>query len=99
MAVRMLVVGALLLWSAGPAQAAVLHVRAGATTGGGTYGSLAEGQAASPPRATTGGGTYGSLAEVQAASSPGDTIVVDPAPRDAPPLDGGIELKPGQRLE
>src|SRR3954447_20796942 len=78
MAVRMLVVGALLLWSAGPAQAAVLHVRAGATTGGGTYGSLAE---------------------VQAASSPGDTIVVDPAPRDAPPLDGGIELKPGQRLE
>src|SRR3954447_10715055 len=38
---------------------------------------------------------FGSLAEVEAASGPGDTIVVDPA---GAALDGGIALKPGQRL-
>ncbi|WP_050760870.1 hypothetical protein [Aeromicrobium marinum] len=38
---------------------------------------------------------FGSLAEAEAASAPGDTIVVLPSPKV---LDGGIELKPGQRL-
>src|SRR6185437_11659166 len=41
---------------------------------------------------------FNSLALVQAASGPGDTIVVLPSPLSAPPLDGGIALKPGQRL-
>jgi hypothetical protein len=37
-----------------------------------------------------------SLAAVEAASRPGDRIVVEPADR---PLDGGILLQPGQRLQ
>jgi hypothetical protein len=41
---------------------------------------------------------FNSLALVQAASGPGDTIVVLPSPLSVPPLDGGIALKPGQRL-
>ncbi|RDI44854.1 hypothetical protein [Nocardia mexicana] len=41
---------------------------------------------------------FGSLEAVERAGSPGDTIVVLPAPRNAPPLDGGIALKPGQQL-
>lgn len=67
----------------GTADAAVVHVRAGAHPGG-------DGSAAAP---------FGSLDDVQAAAGPDDTIVVDPAPRDVAPLDGGIALKPGQRLE
>src|SRR4051794_40828496 len=39
---------------------------------------------------------FASLDAVEAAAGPGDTIVIDPAPA---PLDGGIQLKPGQRLE
>jgi hypothetical protein len=64
----------------GTADAAVLHVRAGASAGG-------NGSAAAP---------FASLADVQAASAPSDTIVVD---RASAALDGGIALKPGQRLE
>jgi hypothetical protein len=41
---------------------------------------------------------FNSLALVQAASGPGDTIIVLPSPLSVPPLDGGIALKPGQRL-
>src|SRR6185437_2281531 len=41
---------------------------------------------------------FNSLALVQGASGPGDTIVVLPSPLSVPPLDGGIALKPGQRL-
>ena len=41
---------------------------------------------------------FNTLARVQNISRPGDTIVVVPSPLDAPPLDGGIVLKPGQRL-
>jgi hypothetical protein len=41
---------------------------------------------------------FSSLAAVEEASSPGDTIVVEASPIDVPPLDGGIALKPGQRL-
>lgn len=41
---------------------------------------------------------FNSLSQVQSASSPGDTIVVEPAPTSVPPLNGGIALKPGQRL-
>ncbi len=41
---------------------------------------------------------FNSLALVQQASGPGDTIVIEPAPASTPPLDGGIALKPGQRL-
>src|SRR5436190_5110644 len=72
-------------WSAGvaAADAAVFHVRAGAPAGG-------TGSAAAP---------YASLDEVQAAAGPGDTIVVDPAPLGSAPLDGGIALQAGQRLE
>jgi hypothetical protein len=65
---------------AAPADAAVLHVRAGAPAGG-------DGSAAAP---------FATLAAVEAASAPGDTIAVDPA---GAALDGGIALKPGQRLQ
>jgi len=41
---------------------------------------------------------FNSLALVQAASGAGDTIVVLASPLSVPPLDGGIALKPGQRL-
>ena len=69
-------------WGATPAVAATWHVRAGAGAGG-------KGSERSP---------FGSLDAVQAAAGPGDTIVVDPAPRSAAPLDGGIALEAGQRL-
>src|SRR4051794_39730292 len=65
-------------WSASPAQAAVFHVRAGASGNG------------------TAQAPFGSLTDVETAAGPGDTIVVDAADK---PLDGGIALKPGQRLE
>jgi Right handed beta helix region len=55
--------------------------------------------------AATGGPGNGSraapfdrLAAVERASRPGDRIVVLGAPRSVAPLDGGIELKPHQRL-
>src|SRR4051794_19967592 len=67
---------------AASALAATWHVRAGASAGG-------NGSATAP---------FASLAAVEAASGPGDAIVVDPAPRDAKPLDGGIALKPDQHL-
>jgi hypothetical protein len=65
-----------------------------------------------PPQATTwyvsatagpgGNGSlrapFNSLAAVEDAAGQGDTIVVLPAPLSVPPLDGGIALKPGQRL-
>lgn len=41
---------------------------------------------------------FDSLAAVEAASAPGDEIVVLPSPQGVHPLDGGIALKPGQRL-
>ena len=41
---------------------------------------------------------FNSLASVQQASGPGDTIVIEPSSASTPPLDGGIALKPGQRL-
>ena len=41
---------------------------------------------------------FNTLAKVQQASRPGDTIIVVPSPLSEPPLDGGIVLKPGQRL-
>ncbi len=43
------------------------------------------------------GRPFSSLALVQQASGPGDTILVEPSPAGTP-LDGGIVLKPGQRL-
>jgi len=58
------------------------HVSASAAAGG-------DGSAGAP---------FNSLARVQQASGPGDAIVVDPSPVSVPPLDGGIALKPGQRL-
>ena len=58
------------------------HVSASAAPGG-------DGSAGSP---------LGSLAAVEQVSAPGDTIIVDPSPSSVPPLDGGIALKPGQRL-
>src|SRR4051812_48132409 len=54
-------------------------------------------RAGAPPGGTgTTAAPFATLAAVEAASAPGDTIVVDPA---AQALDGGIALKPGQRLE
>lgn len=41
---------------------------------------------------------FNSLAAVQLASGPGDTIIVLPSAPTVPPLDGGIALKPSQRL-
>ncbi|WP_067539104.1 hypothetical protein [Nocardia crassostreae] len=41
---------------------------------------------------------FDSLARAEAASREGDTIVVQPVAPTAPALDGGIALKPGQRL-
>jgi hypothetical protein len=41
---------------------------------------------------------FATLAAVQRASSPGDTIVMLPSPPGTPALDGGIALKPSQRL-
>lgn len=41
---------------------------------------------------------FNSLAAVEQASAPGDEIVVLPSPLSVPPLDGGIALKPGQKL-
>ena len=58
------------------------YVRAGAAPGG-------DGTHRAP---------FGSLAQIEAASRPGDRVVVLPAPRSAGSLDGGIELKPRQRL-
>lgn len=41
---------------------------------------------------------FNSLQALESASAPGDTLVVLPAPVEVPPLDGGIVLKPNQRL-
>ncbi|MET9490151.1 hypothetical protein [Nocardia sp. NPDC006630] len=41
---------------------------------------------------------FGSLAAVSAAAGTDDTILVLPAAANVPPLDGGIVLKPGQKL-
>ncbi|MBF6327686.1 hypothetical protein [Nocardia transvalensis] len=41
---------------------------------------------------------FTTLTQAEAASRDGDTIVVQPASPAVPPLDGGIALKPGQRL-
>ena len=41
---------------------------------------------------------FASLAAAELVSRPRDTIVVLPSPREVPPLDGGIALKPRQRL-
>lgn len=57
-------------------------VRAGAAAGG-------SGSESAP---------FNSLAAVEEASSPGDEITVLPAPVATPPLDGGVALKPRQRL-
>jgi hypothetical protein len=54
-----------------------------------TAASGGDGSAAAP---------FNTLAQVQQASGPGDTIIVVPSPLSAPPLDGGIALKAGQRL-
>src|SRR4051812_1175610 len=64
------------------ASAATWHVRAGAAPGG-------TGSAGAP---------FATLEAVETAAGPGDTIVVDPAALSVAPLDGGIALKPGQRL-
>lgn len=65
-----------------PAMGRTLFVRAGAPAGG--SGSMEE--------------PFNSLAAIEEASTPGDEIIVLPAPLDVPPLDGGIALKPGQKL-
>jgi hypothetical protein len=68
--------------ASGGARGAVLYVSATAAPGG-------NGSARAP---------FNSLAAVEAASNAGDTIIVLPAPLTVPPLDGGIALKPYQKL-
>ncbi len=79
--------GAALLWlclslARGAEQPTRLYVRAGAAPAG-------DGTASAP---------FDSLAAVEKVSATGDEIVVLPAPLDVPPLDGGIALKPHQKL-
>lgn len=64
------------------ANGKVLYVRAGAPAGG-------DGSEAAP---------FNSLGTIEKASVPGDEIVVVPSPLSTPPLDGGIALKPHQKL-
>lgn len=66
----------------GIAHGRTWFVRAGAAPGG-------SGSESAP---------FNSLAAVERASAPGDEITVLPAPLDVPPLDGGLALKPHQRL-
>jgi hypothetical protein len=76
---------AVLVCGAAPASAAAArswYVSAAASSGG-------DGSASQP---------FNSLAAAQSASAAGDTIVVLPSPSSTRPLDGGITLKPGQRL-
>ena len=78
---------AMCLWlltisASGGARGAVLYVGATAAPGG-------NGSARAP---------FNSLAAVEAASNAGDTIIVLPAALTVPPLDGGIALKPYQKL-
>jgi hypothetical protein len=68
--------------AAGSAHAGTLFVSAGAAPGG-------NGAEQTP---------FNSLAAVEQASAPGDEIVVLPSPMSVPPLDGGIALKPHQKL-
>jgi hypothetical protein len=63
-------------------DARVLFVSAGAAPGG-------DGSQRAP---------FNSLAAVETASAPGDEIAVLPSSRSVPPLDGGIALKPHQKL-
>jgi hypothetical protein len=65
-----------------PAAHASWHVSASAAPGG-------NGSEALP---------FNTLGAVQQAAAQGDTIIVDPSSTSVPPLDGGIALKPGQRL-
>ncbi|MDX1498176.1 MAG: hypothetical protein R3352_11515, partial [Salinisphaeraceae bacterium] len=41
---------------------------------------------------------FDSLQALEAASAPGDTLIILPSPVEVPALDGGIQLKSGQRL-
>ena len=66
----------------GLARAAVLFVSATAAPGG-------NGSQNAP---------FNSLEAVEKGSAPGDEIVVLPSPMNVPPLDGGIALKPHQKL-
>ena len=68
--------------ASGIAHGKTWFVRAGAAAGG-------SGSESAP---------FSSLAAVERASAPGDEITVLPAALSEPPLDGGIALKPGQRL-
>src|SRR5436853_4246904 len=68
--------------SADAAKGRVWYVRAAARPGG-------NGSRHSPFR---------TLAKVQQASHAGDKVVILPAPVKVAPLNGGIRLKPGQRL-
>ena len=71
-----------LVLACGCAHAGTLFVSAGAAAGG-------NGSEQSP---------FNSLAAAEQASAPGDEIVVLPSPLSVPPLDGGIALKPHQKL-
>jgi len=71
-----------LILACGIANGKVLFVSASAASGG-------DGSEARP---------FNSLAAVESASAPGDEIAVLPSPLSVPPLDGGIALKPHQKL-
>src|SRR5277367_2755043 len=73
---------ALFFLAGGVAQGKSLFVSAGAPPGG-------DGSERSP---------FNSLEAVERESAPGDVITVLPSPLSVAPLDGGIVLKPGQKL-
>jgi hypothetical protein len=79
---RAVILAAAGLAGAANAPAAIYYVSAGAPADGD----------GSPTR------PFGSLEAVERASSAGDSIIVLPSPLSVPALDGGIALKPGQRL-
>ena len=77
-----MIASAALIMSAGFANAATWFVSAGAQPGGAGSEKL----------------PFNSLAAVEQASAPGDEIIILPSPMTVSALDGGIALKPHQKL-
>src|SRR4051794_22224304 len=76
---------------------ALVAALAGVVTATPAHAATLHVRAGAPAGGTgTAAAPFASLEAVQRASRPGDTIVVDQGPT---PLDGGLALQPGQRLE
>jgi len=87
---------------AAPLLIAALLAACGSSSAPQGVGGFGRGLYVSAVAAPGGDGTpdrpFSTLLQAQQASAPGDTIVVLAAPDTVAPLDGGITLKPGQRL-